>query len=55
MPGGAGDADIATMAVGFITEPPQAEPILAEGRADMIAIGREFWPIRTGLIMPLWR
>ena len=31
---------IATMAVGQITEPRQAETILAEGQADMIAIGR---------------
>jgi 2,4-dienoyl-CoA reductase-like NADH-dependent reductase (Old Yellow Enzyme family) len=35
------NAEIATMAVGFITEPQQAEAILAEGRADMIAIARE--------------
>jgi 2,4-dienoyl-CoA reductase-like NADH-dependent reductase (Old Yellow Enzyme family) len=34
-------ADIATMAVGFITEARQAEAILAEGKADMIAIARE--------------
>jgi 2,4-dienoyl-CoA reductase-like NADH-dependent reductase (Old Yellow Enzyme family) len=33
-------AGIATMAVGQITEPQQAESILAEGKADMIAIGR---------------
>ena len=33
-------AGIATMAVGQITEPQQAETILAEGQADMIAIGR---------------
>jgi 2,4-dienoyl-CoA reductase-like NADH-dependent reductase (Old Yellow Enzyme family) len=33
-------ASIATMAVGQITEPRQAEAILAEGKADMIAIGR---------------
>ena len=31
---------IATMAVGQITEPQQAESILAEGKADMIAIAR---------------
>lgn len=34
-------AGIATMAVGFITEARQAEAILAEGKADMIAIARE--------------
>jgi 2,4-dienoyl-CoA reductase-like NADH-dependent reductase (Old Yellow Enzyme family) len=33
-------AGIPTMAVGQITEPRQAEAILAEGKADMIAIGR---------------
>jgi 2,4-dienoyl-CoA reductase-like NADH-dependent reductase (Old Yellow Enzyme family) len=33
-------AGIATMAVGQITEARQAEAILAEGKADMIAIGR---------------
>ena len=31
---------IATMAVGQITEPRQAETILADGQADMVAIGR---------------
>ncbi len=34
-------ASIATMAVGLITEPRQAEAILAEGKADLIAMGRE--------------
>lgn len=34
------EADIATMAVGLITEPRQAEGILAQGQADLIAIGR---------------
>jgi 2,4-dienoyl-CoA reductase-like NADH-dependent reductase (Old Yellow Enzyme family) len=33
---------VATMAVGLITAPHQAEAILAEGRADMIAIARAF-------------
>jgi 2,4-dienoyl-CoA reductase-like NADH-dependent reductase (Old Yellow Enzyme family) len=33
-------AGIATMAVGQITEPRQAEAILAEGKADMVAIAR---------------
>ena len=35
-------AGIATMAVGMITEPQQAEAILREGRADLVAIAREF-------------
>lgn len=34
-------ADIATMAVGHIIHPRQAEDILAQGQADLIAIGRE--------------
>jgi 2,4-dienoyl-CoA reductase-like NADH-dependent reductase (Old Yellow Enzyme family) len=33
-------AGMATMAVGQITEPSQAEAILAHDQADMIAIGR---------------
>ena len=46
------DAGIATMAVGVIVTGPQAEAILAEGRADLIAIGRElmhdpFWALRA--------
>jgi len=35
------DAGIPTGAVGMITEPAQAEAILAEGRADLILIGRQ--------------
>jgi 2,4-dienoyl-CoA reductase-like NADH-dependent reductase (Old Yellow Enzyme family) len=35
------EADIATGAVGMITEPAQAEAILAEGRADLILMGRQ--------------
>ncbi|MFC3229339.1 NADH:flavin oxidoreductase/NADH oxidase [Marinibaculum pumilum] len=35
------DAGIPTMAVGLITEPRQAEAVLAEGQADLVAIGRE--------------
>jgi 2,4-dienoyl-CoA reductase-like NADH-dependent reductase (Old Yellow Enzyme family) len=34
------DAGIATMAVGLITEPQQAEDILSSGRADFVALGR---------------
>lgn len=41
-----------TMAVGYITEPEQAEAILQEGRADLIAIAREllydpFWTLHA--------
>lgn len=35
------EAGIATMAVGAIMEPAYAESVLAEGRADLIALGRE--------------
>jgi NADPH2 dehydrogenase len=34
------EAGIATIAVGLITQPRQAEEILASGRADLVAIGR---------------
>jgi 2,4-dienoyl-CoA reductase-like NADH-dependent reductase (Old Yellow Enzyme family) len=36
------EADIATIAVGGITEAQQAEDILQAGQADLIAIAREF-------------
>lgn len=42
------DVGMTTMAVGLITHPQQAEAILAEGRADLIAIGRE------ALVDPNW-
>lgn len=42
------DAGMTTMAVGLITHPQQAEDILAQGRADLIAIGRE------ALVDPMW-
>jgi 2,4-dienoyl-CoA reductase-like NADH-dependent reductase (Old Yellow Enzyme family) len=35
------EADIATMAVGIILEAEQAETILANGQADLIAVGRQ--------------
>jgi 2,4-dienoyl-CoA reductase-like NADH-dependent reductase (Old Yellow Enzyme family) len=43
------DADVMTMAVGLILHARQAEQILVDGRADLVAIGREllanpFWP-----------
>jgi 2,4-dienoyl-CoA reductase-like NADH-dependent reductase (Old Yellow Enzyme family) len=45
-------ADIATAAVGLITEPAQAEAIIAEGRADAVMLGRAVlrdphWPLRA--------
>ena len=42
------EVDMATMAVGLITHPRQAEDILAQGRADLVAIGRE------ALFNPMW-
>lgn len=46
------DAGIATMAVGLILEGPQAEEILRNGEADLIAVGREAlhdpnWPLHV--------
>jgi 2,4-dienoyl-CoA reductase-like NADH-dependent reductase (Old Yellow Enzyme family) len=43
---------IATMAVGLVVDPRQAEAIVAEGRADFVAIGREAladpnWPLHA--------
>jgi 2,4-dienoyl-CoA reductase-like NADH-dependent reductase (Old Yellow Enzyme family) len=46
------EARIATAAVGLITEPAQAEAIIAEGHADLVLLGREllrhpYWPIHA--------
>jgi len=46
------EAGIATMAVGLILTPQQAEEALAAGRADLIAVGREAlfdpnWPLHA--------
>lgn len=45
------ECDVPTIAVGLITEREQAEAILAEGRADLIALGRlllrePYWPLQ---------
>lgn len=45
-------ADIATVAVGLITQASQAELILSNGQADIVALAREFlynpnWPIHA--------
>jgi 2,4-dienoyl-CoA reductase-like NADH-dependent reductase (Old Yellow Enzyme family) len=42
------EAALATMAVGLIIEPQHAESIVQEGRADLIAVGREM------LFNPFW-
>ena len=46
------ETGVPTMAVGLITEPEQAEAILAEGRADLVALAREllrspYWPLQA--------
>ncbi|HQR21245.1 MAG TPA: NADH:flavin oxidoreductase/NADH oxidase [Burkholderiaceae bacterium] len=46
------ETGLATMAVGLITEPRQAEAIVAEGRADLVALARAMlfdprWPWRA--------
>ena len=46
------EAGMPTGAVGLITEPKQAEEILAEGSADVVLLGRELlrdphWPLRA--------
>lgn len=45
-------AGVPSMAVGLILDGPQAEKILQEGKADLIAIGRQalydpFWPVHA--------
>jgi tRNA-dihydrouridine synthase len=50
------EAGIATMAVGLIIEPEQAEAILEAGQADLIAIGRQAlfnpnWPLEAQLAL----
>lgn len=51
-------ADIMTIAVGLIVDPEHAENILAEGRADLIALARELlsdpsWPYRAAVKLGL--
>ena len=46
------EVNIKTMAVGVIVDPKQAENILVEQKADLIAMGRElmynpFWPLHA--------
>jgi len=50
------EADIATMAVGLILHPQQAEDIVASGEADIVAVGREAlfdpnWPLHAELAL----
>jgi 2,4-dienoyl-CoA reductase-like NADH-dependent reductase (Old Yellow Enzyme family) len=46
------EAEIPTAAIGFITEPAQAEHIVRTGQADMVFLAREllrdpYWPLRA--------
>jgi 2,4-dienoyl-CoA reductase-like NADH-dependent reductase (Old Yellow Enzyme family) len=50
------EAGIATMAVGLIIDPLQAEAVVAEGRADLVAIAREAlndpnWPVHAAMAL----
>ncbi|HJV49345.1 MAG TPA: NADH:flavin oxidoreductase/NADH oxidase [Geothrix sp.] len=50
------DAGLPTGAVGLITEPDQAERILAEGSADLVLLARELlrnprWPLHAGQVL----
>lgn len=50
------EADIATGAVGLITDPRQAEEILATGKADVVILAREllrdpYWPLRAAKVL----
>lgn len=50
------EADIATAAVGLITEPKQADEIIREGRADLVLLAREFlrdayWPAHAADVL----
>lgn len=49
-------AQIATAAVGLITDPAQADAILRDDRADMVLLGREllrdpYWPIHAAKVL----
>ena len=50
------EAEVPTGAVGLITEPQQAEQILAEGSADLVLLARELlrdprWPLRAAQVL----
>ena len=50
------EAGIPTGAVGLITQPQQAEEILAEGRADVVILARQllrdpYWPLRAAKVL----
>jgi 2,4-dienoyl-CoA reductase-like NADH-dependent reductase (Old Yellow Enzyme family) len=50
------EADMATGAVGLITQAAQAEQIVATGQADAVLLGREFlrdpyWPLHAARVL----
>ena len=50
------DAGIGTMAVGLIIDPAQAQAVVAEGKADLVAIAREVlydpnWPLHAAALL----
>lgn len=50
------ETPLKSMAVGVIIEPQQAEEIIASGKAELVALGREimhdpFWPLRAALAL----
>ncbi len=50
------ETGLATMAVGLIVDPRQADAIVAEGRADLVAVGREAladpnWAVRASRVL----
>jgi 2,4-dienoyl-CoA reductase-like NADH-dependent reductase (Old Yellow Enzyme family) len=52
------EANVPTIAIGMITEPAQAEAILREGKADIIALAREmmcnpYWPVQAAKTLGL--
>lgn len=49
-------AGVPTMAVGLIVSPSQAEEVLRDGSADLVALGREAladprWPARAAMVL----
>jgi len=49
-------SELLTQAVGLIVSPEQAEAVVAEGKADLVAIGREAlldpnWPARAAVAL----
>jgi 2,4-dienoyl-CoA reductase-like NADH-dependent reductase (Old Yellow Enzyme family) len=46
------ESEVGTVAVGLITEPQQADAIVRQGQADVVALGREllrspYWPLHA--------